>query len=70
MNALAFTGITERGRACVVDAADHVRSGVELHIDEAHPVRRRPGDRLLKRQFAADIDTDAFEQVHFAGAYP
>ena len=56
----ARTAAAARG----VDRAERVGAGIELHVDKAHLMRRRPRDRLFQRQFAPDIDADAVAQAH------
>ena len=52
------------GGAFVVERGDGVGRGIELDVDVAHAVFRRPLDALFEPDAATQIDTDAFAQSH------
>ena len=64
MDAVPLAPGAHRRRPCVVDRAERVGAGIELNIDKAHPMLRRPGDGVLESQFAPDIDPDPVAQCH------
>ena len=51
--------------AFVVERGNCVVRGIELDIDIAHMVFRRPLDAFLEPDAAAQIDADAFAQSQF-----
>src|SRR5271165_4457617 len=65
MDAVLLTSLADAGGTRVVEARQGVVGRVELYIDVADVVSRRPCDRLLDPETASDIDPDPVPQLHF-----
>src|SRR5262249_8084747 len=61
---MVFTRGTYRRRPAVVDGAERIGAGIELHVDEPHLMPPRPLDGFFERQFQADIDPNALAEAH------
>ena len=48
----------------VGETSPFVRDAVDLDVDVAHAVARRPGDSVLEPDLAAEVDADAVLEVH------
>src|SRR6185312_17445889 len=70
MHAGPRTRVAHPRRARRIETGEGVGAGIELNIDVAHTVFRRPGYRVLELQLAADIDSDAIEQGFRHGLAP
>src|SRR5713101_8016546 len=64
VNAMLLAGSAHRPGACVVETGERVFRGIELDVDAAHIMARRPFDRILELEATADIDADAVAQMH------
>ncbi|MNC90106.1 hypothetical protein D3C83_61600 [compost metagenome] len=56
--------LARRRAALRVELRQRVLADVELDIDVAQPVLRRPGDGVLEIQAAADVHSYTVEQLH------
>src|SRR5260370_31971344 len=64
MNGVFLAGSAHRGGAPVVEPGERVGRGIELDVDAAHIMARRPFDRVLELEAPPDIDADAVAQAH------
>src|SRR5713101_3819920 len=55
---------TDRNASPIIEAGEHVGFAIELDVDDAHVVSRRPEDGLLEAQAPADIDAYTVTQRH------
>ncbi len=55
---VVVTGSADRMRPRLVESGDEIGVSIKLHVYDADVVLRGPVDRLLQREFAADVDAD------------
>src|SRR5882672_5158693 len=70
MNAMLLAGSAHRPGARIVETGQRVFRGVELDVDAAHIMARRPFDGVLELEATADIDADAVAQAHGVRSLP
>src|SRR5271155_157453 len=64
MDAVFFTCPADTRGTCIIEAGERVVGGVELDVDVADIVSRRPRDGLLQPKSAPDVDPDPVPQHH------
>jgi hypothetical protein len=61
-NSVVVAGAADRMCPGRVEAGDDIGASIQLNVDDADVMLRRPVDRVLQREFAADVDADTVER--------
>ena len=56
---VAVAGAADRMCPRLIEARDDIGASIKLNVDDADVVLRGPVDRVLQREFAADVDADS-----------